>query len=123
MSAEENFVVKEVIDYINNGLFKVDFKEIELFDIERINNVGFKGRKSTLKRGHSDLQGELKLRICKYAIPVYIEIKKPSTTCKDIEQLNYIQRKRGNGCIAFWSNSIEDFKLKLRDFIIEIIYN
>jgi len=123
MSQEENLVVKEIMDYVKNSLFKIDFTEIVSFVLYRTNNVAVPNRYSTLPDGFPDLCGDLLLKSSNHAVPVYIEVKKHSAVCKDKEQLIFISNAKGRKCISFWANSLEDFKMKLRDFIIEIIYN
>jgi len=122
MGHSENQPQKQVMDYVKNSLWKVDFPEIVLFKLFRVNSVGIRGRRSTLPPGFPDLCGHLRLKHYQVAISAYIEIKNPSETCKNKDQLLFLSDAKHNGCVSFWCNSLEDFKDKLRDSIVDLVY-
>jgi hypothetical protein len=117
MGTMENFVQRQIMNYVNMRLYLSDTNQIETAYLFRVNNKGIKGRRSTLPKGYPDLAGYIKFRGHDFAIPIYIEVKahkfKPNK-----EQLDFLRKAKANGCIAFWADSLPVFKNHIAEYCI-----
>ena len=120
MGIEENEVQSRIIKYINSSEIKRDFPEIEFSCCHRVNNKGIRGRKSTLECGFPDLVGSITLG--GIAICLFVEVKARRKDCKNPEQLKFLAEKQQMGAIAFWCNSLADFKTKFLEQFIQCRY-
>ena len=120
MGREENKVQKAGLEYINSNGYLADRNmPIRGGKLFRVNSKGIRGRKSTLPDGFSDLAGYVIIKRF-LTIPVYAEAKAPEEECKNPDQLKFIRERREDGAIAFWFNSLNDFKYKLYHEIIRV---
>jgi hypothetical protein len=122
MGQEENLPQKQIMDYAKNQHYKIDLLDVAKLKLYRVNSIGIRGRRSTLPPGFSDLCGRIRIKGFELAIPIYVEVKKPDEKCSNKEQISFLKEAQDDGCIAFWTNSLLDFKLKLKDALSDIIH-
>lgn len=56
------------------------------------------------------------------AVPLFIEVKRPGKHRRSIEQIEFINRAKRDGCIAMFASSIDDVRRELNEHGIELQY-
>lgn len=77
----------------------------------RVQQKHSKYRKNQTERGWSDIHGNLGPKA------LYIEVKKPGGALT-LEQHNFINDRKNEGCIAFFATSVDDVRQELRKLCI-----
>lgn len=86
------------------------FLHLERVNVGRVKTQDGRWFSTGVPKGHPDLHGDIpaQFTVHGHAVPVYIEAKvKPNKPT--LEQIDYINRKRHDGCIAGVCYSVKDF--------------